>query len=149
VPQRSAYWFTEPDAEQTVRCATNTAGRRRGALALLAVLSLWLQIFIPVVGGSARLLILTDRHVSSHGTYEHHGEDHSPGLPAEEHDHLGLCCILGGKSGTGFAPPPSDGHLIPTFPIGAGTVVYHTNAAAEVQDRRVLPLGARAPPQFD
>jgi hypothetical protein len=130
-----------------MRRPNTTADRRRGALALLAVLSLWLQIVVPVVGGTARLLALEDPHGSVHDAHLHR-EKPEPGRSGDGHGHLGLCCILNGKLGTGFGPPSSDGHLLPPLASPAATVSYRPAFAADLQDRLVLPLGARAPPRF-
>ena len=72
-----------------------TPDRKRGVLALVAALSLWLQVLVPAVGATARLLY------------------------AEQH-----------------------------LTAGAVAVVYQTFAVPHVQNRPVLPLGARAPPRF-
>ena len=98
--------------------------RRRGALALIAALSLWLQIFVPVVGGTARLLALEYHRALGQEAHQHHGEEPSPGTPGDGHGHLGLCCIIGGgKLGTGFAPPPTGSHLAQVFTAPAIAVV--------------------------
>jgi hypothetical protein len=131
-----------------MRRPNTTADRRCGALALLAVLSLWLQIAVPVVGGTARLLVRDHQHGSVHAAHRQHGEEPGPGRSRDGHGHLGLCCILNGKLGTGFGPPSSDSHLVPPFTPSAATVSYEPAFAADLQDRRVLPLGARAPPRF-
>jgi hypothetical protein len=131
-----------------MRRPSTTAGRRRGAFALLAVLSLWLQLVVPVVGGTARLVAPDRPHASVPGAHRPHGDKPEPGRPGDGHGHLGLCCILNGKLGTGFGPPSSDGHLLPPLAPPAATVSYRPAFAADLQDRLVLPLGARAPPRF-
>jgi hypothetical protein len=131
------------------RSNVSVVERRRGALALIAALSLWFQIFVPVVGGTARLLVLEHHHASGQDTHQHHREESSPGIPNEGHGHLGLCCIVsGGKLGTGFAPPPTASHVAQVFPAPAVAIVYQCHAAPVAEGRSVLPVGARAPPRF-
>jgi hypothetical protein len=124
-----------------------TAQQRRGAFALLAVLGLWLQIVVPGLLGTVRLLAHEQPHHAAHASHHHHEGESAPGLPGEGH-HLGLCCILTGKFGTGFAPPASAGSFIPAHVPSAAPVTYRPNVEAHRRDRPVLPLGARAPPRF-
>jgi hypothetical protein len=131
-----------------MRRPSTTAGRRRGAFALLAVLSLWLQLVVPVVGGTARLVAPDHPHASVHGDHRPHGDKPDPGRPGDGHGHLGLCCILNGKLGTGFGPPPPDSHPVRPFTPSAAAFASEPAFAADLQDRSVLPLGARAPPRF-
>jgi hypothetical protein len=122
----------------------------REAVALLAVLSLWLQVLVPVVGGTAQL-VLAESHADAHhgATHENHAhhDEPSPAAPATGHDHRGLCCIVGGGK-LGFAPPPCADHFVKEFAAFAVAVAYRAPVTPRAEDRALLPVGARAPPRL-
>ena len=125
------------------------AGTRRGAIALIAALSLWLQLVVPVVGGTVRLFDTGVHRAAMSGVHGQHGGTSQPKPSGDHQGHLGLCCIIGGgKLGTGFAPPPVA--ALPLWFAAAGTVaiVFPKEAAPRKRARPVLPVGARAPPGF-
>jgi hypothetical protein len=124
-------------------------GTGRGAIALLAALSLWLQIVVPMVGGTARLLA-ADRHSPSmHAAHGQQGGKPQPTPSGDHQGHLGLCCIIGGgKLGTGFAPPPTAVQPARLTAVDRILIAFPTEAAPRKRARPVLPVGARAPPGF-
>ncbi|WP_046867208.1 hypothetical protein [Microvirga massiliensis] len=122
----------------------------RSGIALLAALSLWLQIVLPAIGTTALVLLRGDHHGPHHAVAHGSGhDDPSPGPPAQGHDHLRLCCIIGGgKLGTGFAPPPVALATL-TTPVRPVAIVSHPERPAVGRvGGPVLPVGARAPPRF-
>jgi hypothetical protein len=125
------------------------AGAGQGAIALLAALSLWLQIVVPVVGGTARLLA-ADRHSPSmHAAHGQQGGTSQPPPSGDHQGHLGLCCIIGGgKLGTGFAPPPPAALPARLAAVDAVVIAFPKEAMPRKRARPVLPVGARAPPRF-
>ena len=130
------------------------ASRRsgRGAIALLAALALCLQILVPAIGTTAHWVRAAGHHGGQHASLHHAGQGASkPASPEPEGHHgaWGLCCIIGGgKLGTAFAPPPS-AQVIPPARIRVAAVVQRLDRTASAFGRAsVLPVGARAPPQF-
>jgi hypothetical protein len=122
----------------------------RSGIALLAALSLWLQIVLPAIGTTALVLLRNDHHGTHHAVAHGSGhDDPSPGSPTQGHEHLRLCCIIGGgKLGTGFAPPPS-AYAAPMAPVRPVAIVSHSDRPAlRRAGGPVLPVGARAPPRF-
>jgi hypothetical protein len=124
-------------------------GSGRGAIALVAALSLWLQLVVPVVGGTVRLFDTGVHQATMHGVHGQHGGKSQPTPPGEHHGHLGLCCIIGGgKLGTGFAPPPMAALPARLAAVDTVAIVFPKEAMPRKRPRPVLPVGARAPPRF-
>lgn len=132
-----------------MRSRAAATGAGRGAIALLAALSLWLQIVVPVVGGTARLLAADLHSVSMHGAHGQQGGQSQPKPSGDHQGHLGLCCIIGGgKLGTGFAPPPTAALPVRLAAADAIAIAVPKEAMPRKRARLVLPVGARAPPGF-
>src|SRR3954447_14625712 len=87
--RHTSYNFAQPDGRLVGRLPKGSTERLRNTLALLAVLSLSLQLLVPVVGGTVRLLLAGHDHTASHGHHDHgsHGGGSEPGLPSDEHGH--------------------------------------------------------------